>query len=563
MDRSGPFLSLVAAMLALSLWGGTVASAQPQGPAPAFPPTDIVVALDQSGSLRGTDPKGARIDAVKMLIRTLGLYVGAADVRFGLVEFGSPLASPSVPQLTLPLARLNVSSPQWMQQQIRAQVLPGTDFSSALCLSWLAVTSAKLPPEVDCRIPPAELAKVSLSAPGEGRRRVVILFTDGLPAPDGKRELNFASSDPGPACDTAQASASPGHVYMCTLASFWAELMHSASVDLYVIGLDAKRRWWPIVEPYWRTITQCGAQCRLRVTRASDSARLVEQILEAGITPRGSYLELCKDANCKVDPLVSETSFIIYGSSADNRVLQPSGAELVPDATRIFRNRGEGVDVWHVRSPQPGLWKVQSRDPKATLRILNILTPVRLLLQTDPDRPTVGEPFAVKTKMVDREGNSVEIAPVPNSTPFELTLRITGPGDERQVRDVAGSLNPASDYRFEPPIKLERPGSYHLEAALTRDIRFAVGELTINVDEPLLPRLSLVLTNSGNLFLTEAPTLDIAYPLVFSKARTIQFEVALMDGRSNLPTPPERQFVGVPQVTLVFKVVPPVLMKCV
>ncbi len=552
------------------------------------PATDIVVALDQSGSLfdnpplwQGTDPNGIRIDAVKTLVQTLGLYANSVNFRFGLVEFGSPQFKDKdnnsfLPRLAVPLTNVSTNTHEPIISQIQSHPLDGTDFTSALCLSWMAVTSSGLPFDFQgqCPIPAPELAKIPLAPADPNHRRIVILFTDGYPAPDGV-DLQFSSLDPGANCPSTPGQTSSGHAYMCNLALVWAGLTSVVPVELYVIGLDSTNQWWPTAEPYWRTVTGCGDQCSLRVTRAPDTSALVDTLVAKGLTPPGSYHELCNNAKgnarCEIGPFVAESQFIIRSSSQENRIMKPDGTEVTPDNTRVTINRGNGIEIWQIKTPESGTWSVQSKDPNANLYdVLTILTPARLNLYAQPERLVTRDQFTVTGDVVNPQGDKVLISVSSTSKPIDLTLKVTGPsidGKEFSER-LTGTLDvnqpnepsdipetASSSYEFMPSITAQRSGTYHLQAELNiGEQRIAVGEMNITVVDPPQPKLALLRIPNEGQFLTEQPLLRLSYPLTISEPIPLQFALTLMDPASGKPVSVNRRFLSTPQMNLIYSI---------
>src|SRR5688572_24798983 len=93
-----------------------------------------------------SDVQGLRLQAARQLSGALGASRDALTVRMGVVGFGAPAYSPGV-QLLAPLTPVNDLS---LQGALTRRALPGTDYTSALCLSWAAVTLQVPPRNIGC-----------------------------------------------------------------------------------------------------------------------------------------------------------------------------------------------------------------------------------------------------------------------------------------------------------------------------------------------------------------------------------------------------------------------------
>lgn len=278
-----------------------------------------------------------------------------------------------------------------------------------------------------------------------------------------------------------------------------------------------------------------------------------------GLRQPGSYYELCQGAICEVSPLVSEATFIIRGSSPDNRVIKPNGTELALEPPHTYHIRGSGVEIWRVLSPEPGRWRVQSRDPTAELRVSLIQTPAHLELRTAPERPITGEPFTVTARAVNPQGGGVLEMPS-DSTQSSLKLEITHlASGEQQTQEVTGLPDAASGvYRFEPPLVAEHAGRHRLKAELVvGNTRFAVGEMNLEVLQPPPPKITIIPVPDEKLFFTEGFRPRMGYPLNIAEPVPMRFKLAVGHEQTKDPVRLEQYFIMPPAVSLVVKLPDP------
>lgn len=387
--------------------------------------TDVVLAIDQSGSTLQSDPDNDRIDAARQFIDTAALFTDSYPVRVGAVYFGAPKFANSV-HVALPLVP---ASTPGVRDVIQPETVSGTDFSAALCLSWSVVTGQAA--AAGC--PATTESDLKQPAAGQVRSRSIVLITDGFPAPDGT-DLAFDAGETPANC----ASGSSGHDYMCALKNQWDALTKQTPVKLYVIGIDQSNQWFPRAEPYWKAVTGCrsDAECRVAVRRVADPSQLVSDVLNAN----GVGVDLCLAQgvadDCDLPASLSEVQFLIRGLSDPTklRVVDPSGnAVSTGDKASVVER--DGVIRWRVLAPASGAWKVDSTDPSAQLSVVKVLVPQRFTMAPVPPAPVPGGavtfelrpdgPFLVDRSSLLRQSFTLETQRIGTSNAVKTTVRLT------------------------------------------------------------------------------------------------------------------------------------------
>lgn len=472
--KLGPWLGRRAlAGLGVLLIVLSVAGAQPPTVGrgePNLPTTDIVLLIDQSGSTAQSDPNNQRIEAARQVVDTVAAYSDAFPVRVGAVSFGSPRFPRS---LRIDKA-LTPADSAGLRDVFQVGRVAGTDFDSALCLSWSVATQQPAPAGCPVEVP----AESVRAEPRAVRSRVVVLLTDGFPAPDGV-DLEFPGGEPLSAC----TSGSSGHLYMCRLRDRWRALTAQTPVSLYVIGIDrSANQWFPKTEAYWRVITGCEGDtaCRRAVRSTPDPVSLVKDMLFAAT---GDLIDLCAvsglASECKLPPSLAEAQFVIRGLQPQDkvRVVSPAGREVQAGISAKVTTAG-GAERWRVRAPTKGTWRVESSNPAAQLSVSQVLVPQRFELQPVPEQPGVGGAVTFELRP---EGELLVDVPSLQSEIFELRLQVEG-GSERRypVRLVD---RPSGVLRTEPPVTVTPAGRW--SAALL---------LPVNADALLLGRTSFVVS---------------------------------------------------------------------
>ena len=357
-----------AAVLALALVallaGVGGARAQGGGDAPA---THVVFAIDDSGSMfgaNGSDPRRQRYDGVIGLVEVLGQFLADDDprrVELGALSFGldAVVHSPLVSVRDAALA-------DGLRAARDAAASRGaTDFRGALCRAWQTVTGQAAPAGSGC---PDATGAGTASSPDA--RRLVVLVTDGAPAPvaDALRFADAPNAADCPATVDAGAFAESretgaADAYLCALGSVWANLNRQARVTLVVIGLDQRDQWFERAAPYWRRAAGCAPDgpCD-RVVRSVDADGLAALILGAYPT-----IDLCErvatEFTCDIPGGLTGVQFLVTGVPDD-------GVTVVDDARDLWRSDAAGPpDEFRQRQGGVHIWKFDDRPYRGGYRL--------------------------------------------------------------------------------------------------------------------------------------------------------------------------------------------------
>ncbi|MGD9892586.1 MAG: vWA domain-containing protein [Dehalococcoidia bacterium] len=372
------FAALVVAVL------GATPPARQAAAQPRAVPLDIVLAVDQSGSMGQSDPNNRRIEAVTQFVDTLAAFQDAYEARVGVVEFGSPaIRSGSTLRPTLGL-----TAPQdpAVKGALRPDTLAGTDFKGALCLAWATATGARPPQDAGCPTLP-EVKPPQTQPRGEGpRERIVVLLTDGFPAPDGC-DLRFPEGNRQPACPLGPF----GNDYFRELQQLWESLNRAQATRLYVIGLDENDVWFPTAAPYWVATTGCDSEveCQRAVRRSPNPDSLISDVIESAID---ALVDLCgrsgAQSECQLPGLLAEVQFVIDGlrTGTGVRIVAPDGSERQPGPSVQYTIEGDR-QRWRVRAPARGVWRVDSLDADAQLAVTQVAIPAQFDVRPIPEQP--------------------------------------------------------------------------------------------------------------------------------------------------------------------------------
>ncbi len=315
---------------------------------------DVVVLLDNSVSMEDrTDPKRLRVEAGRFLVDYLrATTLGAdMDVRIGVISFGSELG------IVQPLIPLNDPG---LQSSIQAERLAYTDFRQPL---------------------QAALDQLNVSG-DEGRKKAVILFTDGHPQ-----------------LTQADASWSPAQItqYFQGLEPLAQELQDS-EIDFFVIGIgDAvsdKENWREIFSPerYYSLTSpsQLSSMYHDIVARLLNIQISTEEILLSGIS-----------TSIEVESFLERVIIVCLTPNASNSVIlaDPSGQVIVPSPGE---QSSIGYNVYTIPSPAPGRWTLTAAGSSNVSFWVDRQLP-QATLNVDAPAPYLGQPITM-TASVLRSG---------------------------------------------------------------------------------------------------------------------------------------------------------------
>ncbi|MCY3749057.1 MAG: VWA domain-containing protein [Chloroflexi bacterium] len=441
--RAAPRLAAVVTLAALA----AVVLATPASVRGDLPDAaDVVLVIDHSLSMQDSDPEGRRIHAARDLIDTIAAFSDSFDLRVGGVGFGSPYvegAPDAVPRIILPLSKPDALG---VRDQFRHdELVRGTDFHSALCLAWRVAVGMRPPPGAAC--PPAGIDAGLGSVPSEdpGRAKVVVLITDGGPAPRGvelAQTFETAANCPPSALDGIALTEDRG-VYMCGLAEAWTALTAAFPVEVFVVGIDARNQWFPSTEAFWRTITRCEGEqdCARRVLRVLDPAGLTREISKAAI---GGVTNLCPNdagvSKCLLPAGLREVHFAVTNVGPDDRITvkSPDGRDVREHGQAQLRAIGSS-QRWRIQAPAKGAWRVESALPDPSL--FSLMLPAQLQLVPRPAAPTTDSQVAFTAMLL--EGSAVHADSLRDET---FALEMVRDGRDQPPRQVgfrlaeAGSL---------------------------------------------------------------------------------------------------------------------------
>ena len=413
--RPAPALTaaLVVAVLVtaqgLSAFGGEAAAQTASSP-----PTRVVFAIDNSGSMFGvagepaSDPEAQRVAGVLSLIEVLRGFLGGPQEQ-RVIELGALSFGGDEPEVLSELT--TVFDPRLPERLVAELAGGGTDFRAALCGAWTLAAREAPGPAAGCPEPSTHFLEAARAAGDDARgaqdgRLLVVLITDGSPAPDGA-DLAFDGTPSAGACAVGSDATADGDgdAYLCRLAATWQALRAQRAADLVVIGLDEVGQWFPAAEAYWQRVAQCGAAgqppCDDRVVRTVDPGRMTELILRA--FPGVDLCDLIASDdtfNCLVPGGLVSVRFQIVGltdgstSTVGNPDRNLYNSEDDPaELTRL----ADGTHIWRFEKPGAGIWMLAGAGQVSRAE------PVKVIVDPDPAR------FDIEVRSWDERGLQLDL----------------------------------------------------------------------------------------------------------------------------------------------------------
>lgn len=318
----------LALALILLLSSALLAAKPAQSSLQLQPGVDLIILIDQSGSMWGsagrpaTDPEDLRVDSARYLIDYMAFdnkFVNPHRTnRVVVIGFGSPDKTHIMVNLTSLDTEEGIAS---AKESIEAESLGNTNFISAL----------RLVREV---FPPASDEEVRSGL----RRRVIVILTDGGPY-DG-RELSYGE-------------------YFTEIQDYYANELGADIYPLYTICVDEPGRYWSDVKAHWSTIA--GEGHTRRVEDIKEARRVMVSLLcpllnEPGV---GTECRLQEIGEHFMPPYVRSVSFsfLKYDPDAKISLYQPDGSEVTPNDQNVLEYvSGDYSELWMLDEPQAGCW---------------------------------------------------------------------------------------------------------------------------------------------------------------------------------------------------------------
>ncbi len=501
---------LVLCVLALTiLLLPAYSAAQEEDPPPSgadLPPpgVDLVFIVDQSGSMsRGsilnlqdprctpvlqstcprtepTDPDGMAIKAVReglqpifnqILVRQEGRKPEGLlpeEHRIGVVLFGGNPNPDLGIEVPVPLTRIEIERDTDGRMRSNIERLLPTQVRN-LGDTAFSVAFERACALLQCNVPPPP-----------GRKRVIVLLTDGRPALD---VINFDQNNP---------------------AAYFAELQRRHAMlfdhtELWVFGLDQQDQFWSRTAPYWREIATDE-----RTGLLTDPADIAPKFREVALNVIGEPPAPAQECNGSftIAPYLATVTLLLEYPDFDSKAVfhLPNGETLTSEAPSLLGYSYTGLsETFILRNPAPGEWSCQMVGTGVRPQFRNIkgqfsLARVSVGYAAGPLASTCDD-FSLVVTYFDDNGNPIAELP---GYPLQQTLAITiddKTTTRNLVRDGAAADRWLLDGDVSPGTK---GGTYPLDITVRygEEVIFHDTSQTITID-PRLPCMHLITPRDG------------------------------------------------------------------
>ena len=445
-------LTLVVTLLLTSRHSATHAQ-QDQSP----PGIDLIILLDQSGSMATTDPDDRRVYTTQYLIDYMAFdnkYVNPdRSNRVVVINIGSPEKT----DIMVPLTFLkNEEAVTEAKNQVRARELGDTSFITALQL-----VRQVFPLATDEEITSGQ------------RQRLIVIISDGGPY------------------DNEHPPLTPHSVYFAELREYYNTTSQLAqNYPIYVVGIDDADKYWPRVGALWMDRLALSAE---RVIDVNAVNQYVAGQLCGFLNPTGdqSRCDLQEIGDHFIQPYASTAafSFFKYSPNAVITLTRPDEDEPVKtdprDADLLDFQTTPRDELYVVSNPRAGCWLSERQGEGKVDVITQVVFNDLRLTQPAAAHPQV-LPLQLVFELRDPDGRPIDEDP---AFPVTVAGLLTSPDGSTQTiqiqraSDQNGDLIPGRYLSTNVP-ELTTPGDYQLTVTGFTTVADIANNPCVNTTEP-------------------------------------------------------------------------------
>ncbi|HEX3035447.1 MAG TPA: vWA domain-containing protein [Thermodesulfobacteriota bacterium] len=414
-------------------------------------PLDVFLAIDQSGSMKNTDPENVRLGAALYFVDFLASQrTDFFDHRAGIINFGDrPPANPE--DETVPLTSVEDKNLNRIKSVLKPMNLGDTSFISAL-----------------------QKAEGTFKKAGDltNRQKAIVFFTDG--EPDDKRKLTLEK-------------------YFDEIHSFINKSLSDCLI--YVVAVDVKDAFWERDKKYWDQITSNNTyklsqidETELKKVFSSILLRLlrVPEIKWDTVPPEGLSVE--------IEPYLERATFSILKESPDVKlvIMRENGERISETDQNVEYKPGKLWEIFSITDPEPGVWKYKIEKGKGKVEVGKAIIPVEVKLISPYSPYPQGKSMKVRASFLKRDGSPVKEHPA-----YRLWLgaKLINPEGEKILINFRTEGN--GIYIGDKIISTNRSGDYLIPLTMKGgNLIISRRELTISV-EPI-PYLTVVKPKEGS-----------------------------------------------------------------
>lgn len=416
-------------------------------------PIDMFLLIDQSGSMKKTDPEGVRVEASRYLASFLAAHrTDVFDHRLGVINFGTTAPESEM----LPLASLLGANLDLIKKRVIPLDLGDTSFISALQRASQEFKKEK--ERLD-------------------RQKAIVIFTDGEPYDP--RKLSKEG-------------------YFQEIREFiYSELKDTA---IYIVAIDATGSYWPKDKGYWNAIV--GGRT-FSITQMEERAldkiygSIVMKLLKApeirwdNVPPEGLEVE--------IEPYLERVTFSIIKENPDVElvIIRENGQKLSKDPS--VYSSGRLSEVYTVVDPSPGIWKYKIEKGKGKVEVGKAIIPVAVRFLSPISPHPKGKPMKIVASFLKRDGSPVKEHPA-----YRLWLGASLTTPEGQKHSVEFGPGESGIYTGKQTVEAKAQGDY-LFTLVMKGGNLIISQVQIPISVLPIPYFAVTKPQSGSQFALNAP----------------------------------------------------------
>ena len=395
----------------------------------SFAVLDVLILIDQSGSMSAgedvTDPLNKRITATEHLVNSLMLKSDQDNPhRIGVISFGTSVPEEQVIALT-PVA--DARDADALAKKLAPLDLGWTNFGEALKRAATGFADAK--------------------TVAEGRKPVIIIFTDGEPDdPRGLSQQDYFSEIEQLIDDNL-----PG-------------------VSLFLIAIDLTGAYWPDSSAFWKEVIPPDNIYELadmddlqeKYNEIIRSLFGIPEIRREEVTPAGLEFDVLPYLEAmELHAFTPDTDLELILSGPDGKRLDFAGDGV------IVRDLLGGKIIW-INRPLPGKWHCEIAQGRGRMTVFRNSIPADVKLHYPDTHCPLGQEAELVVSFRYQDGTPVTSLP---KYPLAMGMELIGPDGSRQNSSMIPEHNGV--YHSADTLRLTTPGIYELALIVRGGDKFA------------------------------------------------------------------------------------------
>jgi len=415
-------------------------------------PLDIFLAIDQSGSMKLSDPDNVRLNSAKYFIDFLAAHRSDYfNHRIGIINFGDkPPVNPDDEMVLL--TDLSADKLEQLKAFIKAMNLGDTSFINALRKAHEGFLKA------------GDL---------KGRQKVIILFTDG--EPDDSRKWSKEK-------------------YFAEISDFVAKNLNDC--QLILIGIDARSVYWESDSKFWSEITN-GRLYRLSKMEEKELDKIyssiVTQLLRVpeirwdNVPPEG--------LNVRIEPYLEKVTFSILKENPEVKlaIYQADGKIVSSKSKDVKYFQHDFSEIYSISDPEPGIWTYKIEKGKGKVEVGKTIIPIEVKLLSPQIPHPYGKPIKVRASFLKRDGSAVREHP---GYRLWLGAKVITPRSTENIELIPFSKG---IYGVNKEFSTEQEGEYFIELTM-KGGNLIISEIKVPIEMKLMPYIKVVRPEDNKKF---------------------------------------------------------------